>query len=222
MTRVDHRKPPARAARRQQRERAGRTPRPHKAKRSRGAIGAAVAVGLAMVAAFAFVLTRGPANEAPADGLQLGSGTDNGAAAPPAPSTTGPETKADRQPPSATAPKTTPKAQVTTTTVDTGPTSPKFKRGQWIAMLDKYPADAGDMAKATAEKITRAGIPAKAMLVDGQYPGLTTSSLTPLTGTWVIYLGPGTSSEQILDLCLDPRTQAAYQSACPTYEPAAG
>ena len=31
---------------------------------------------------------------------------------------------------------------------------------------------------------------------------------------------PGTSSEQMLNLCLDPRTQAAYQSPCPTYEPA--
>jgi len=87
-------------------------------------------------------------------------------------------------------------------------------------MLDKYPADAGETAKETAAKITRAGIPAKAMLVDGQYPGLTTSSLTPVTGTWMVYLGPGTSSEQMLNLCLDPRTQAAYQSPCPTYEPA--
>jgi hypothetical protein len=178
-----------------------------------------------MVAAFAFILTRGPATETPANGLQVGSGTDDGAAAPPASTTeaTGPPTKADRQPPSAAAPKASPKTtQPSTPPVDTGPVSPKFRRGQWIAVLDKWPASAGDAAKATAAKITRGGIPAKAMLVDGQYPGLTTSSLTPVTGTWVVYLGPGTSSDQILDLCLDPRTQAAYQSACPTYEPAAG
>ena len=43
------------------------------------------------------------------------------------------------------------------------------------------------------------------MLVDGQYPGITNSSLAPVTGTWVVYLGPGTSSEQILNLCLDPK-----------------
>jgi len=227
VTRVDHRKPPARAARRHQRPTAGRNApvaRPRKAQRSRSAIGAAVVASLAMVAVFAFILTRGTSSETPADGLRMGSGTDSGAAAPAAPtaSATGSASKADRKPPvSATAPKPTVKAESSTPPpVNTGPVSPKFKHGQWIAMLDKYPADAGDTAKETAAKITRAGIPAKAMLVDGQYPGLTNSSLTPVTGTWVVYLGPGTSSEQMLNLCLDPRTQAAYQSPCPTYEPA--
>ena len=179
---------------------------------------------LAMVAVFAFILTRGTDSDSPADGLRMGSGTDNGAAAPAEPTTsaTGSVTKADRKPPvSAAAPNPTAQAKTTTPpAVNTGPTSPKFKQNQWIAMLDKYPADAGQMAKDTATKITRAGIPAKAMLVDGQYPGITNSSLAPVTGTWVVYLGPGTSSEQILNLCLDRRTQAAYQSACPTYEPA--
>jgi hypothetical protein len=82
--------------------------------------------------------------------------------------------------------------------------------------------DADKSAKAAASKLTLAGIPAKAMLVDGQYPGLTnSSSMTPVTNTWVVYLGPGTSSAQMLNVCLDPRTQAAYSSpACPTYEPA--
>lgn len=177
---------------------------------------------LAMVAVFAFILTRGTASDSPADGLRMGSGTDNGAAAPaePTASASGGATKADRKPPVSAA-KPTAKAQTTTPpAVNTGPTSPKFKQGQWIAMLDKYPAEAGQMAKDTATKITRAGIPAKAMLVDGQYPGITNSSLAPVTGTWVVYLGPGTSSEQILNLCIDPRTQAAYQSACATYEPA--
>jgi hypothetical protein len=178
-----------------------------------------------MVAVFAFILTRGTSTETPADGLRMGSGTDSGAAAPAAPtaSATGSVSKADRKPPvSATAPKPTVKAQPTTPPpVNTGPVSPKFKHGQWIAVLDKYTGgDAGDAAKETATRITRAGIPAKAMLADGQYPGLTNSSLTPITGTWLVYLGPGTSSEQMLNLCLDPRTQAAYPSPCPTYEPA--
>ena len=106
--------------------------------------------------------------------------------------------------------------------MDTGPTAPKFKKGQWIAVLDKYPANAGQGAKDAAAKITRAGIPAKAMLADGQYPGLANSSLTPITGTWIVYLGPGTSSAQVLNLCQDPRTQAVYPTPCPTYEPAAG
>lgn len=226
MTRVDHRKPPARAARKHQRPADGRndgyerTGRPRKAQRSRSAIGAAIVASLAMVAVFAFIITRGTASDTPADGLRMGSGTDSGAAAAPAPSPSGSSTKADRKPP-ASAPKSTVKAETTTPPpVNTGPTSPKFKPGQWIAVLDKYTGDAGDMAKQTATKITRAGIPAKAMLANGQYPGLTNSSLTPITGTWLVYLGPGTSSEQMLNLCLDPRTQAAYPSPCPTYEPA--
>ncbi|GAA3128279.1 hypothetical protein GCM10010530_56810 [Kribbella aluminosa] len=149
----------------------------------------------------------------------MGSGTDDGAAAPTA-SASGSVTKADRKPPVS---QTQPTVKVQTTTVppvNTGPESPKFKHGEWIAVLDKYPADAGDTAKATATKVTRAGIPAKAMLVSGQYRGLTDSSLAPITGTWVVYLGPGSSSEQMVTLCQDPRTQAAYPSPCPTYEPA--
>ncbi|NUR94995.1 MAG: hypothetical protein HOV67_07000 [Kribbellaceae bacterium] len=213
MTRADHRK--------------------RKAQRSRSAVSAGIVAGLALTAVFGYILTRGSAEGPAADGLRMGSGTDNGAAAP-AQSATGSATKGDRKPPVAattkptvTQPSTQPstkastKAQtVTPPPVNTGPTSPKFKHGQWIAVLDKYPADAEQSARDTATRVTRAGIPAKAMFVNGQYPGLTDSSLTPVTGTWVVYLGPGSSSAQILNLCQDPRTQAAYSSACPTYEPA--
>lgn len=179
-----------------------------------------------MVAIFGFILTRGSSGDPPADGLRLGSGTDNGAAAPAAPTASGSATKADRKPPASSA---APRAKASTTTpeVNTGPVSPKFKRGQWIAVIDKYPTDVGmaadQSAKDTAATLTRAGIPAKAMLVNGQYPGLTnSSSMTPVTNTWVVYLGPGSSSAQMLNLCMDPRTQAAYSNpACPTYEPAA-
>ncbi len=100
-----------------------------------------------------------------------------------------------------------------------------FKRGQWIAVLDKYPTDVGmqadQLAKGAAAKLIAAGVPAKAMLVDGQYPGIANSSLEPITGTWVLYLGPGTTSQQMENLCSAPKTQRAYNSpACPTYEPA--
>lgn len=212
MTRADHRK--------------------RKAQRSRSAVSAGIVAGLALAAVFGYILTRGTPQGPAADGLRMGSGTDSGAVAP-AQSATGSATKGDRKPPVAattnptttqpTHPTTQPSVKAQTATppaVDTGPTSPKFKHGQWIAVLDKYPADAEQSARDTATRVTRAGIPAKAMFVNGQYPGLTDSSLTPVTGTWVVYLGPGTSSAQILNLCQDPRTQAAYPSACPTYEPA--
>lgn len=231
MTRVDHRKPPARAARKQQKAaaRQGSAPvRSRKAQRSHSAVGAAIVATLAIVAVFAFILTRGTSPDPAADGLRMGSGTDNGAAGPPAAGTspTGGASKGDRKPPvsnSGTKPtvKPTTKAQTTTPpAVDTGPVAPRFKKGEWIAVLDKYPANAGQAAKDAAAKITRAGIPAKAMLADGQYPGLANSSLTPITGTWIVYLGPGASSAQVLNLCQDPRTQAVYQTPCPTYEPA--
>jgi hypothetical protein len=231
VTRVDHRKPPARVARKQQKTAATRdksAERPRKAQRSHSAIGAAVVAAAAMVAVFGFILTRGTSDDPPADGLRMGSGTDSGAAAPPAPTAgaSGSASNADRQPlASTTAPKA--KEQKTTPQVDTGPVSPKFKRGQWIVVIDKYPTDVGmpadQSAKATAATLTRAGLPAKAMLVNGQYPGITnSSSMTPVINTWIVYLGPGSSSAQVLNLCLDPRTQAAYSSpACPTYEPAA-
>jgi hypothetical protein len=228
VTPVDHRKPPARAARKERRTAARRNAPPvrkRKAQRSRSAISAGIVAGLALAAVFGYILTRGTNGGPTADGLRMGSGTDNGAAAPAA-SASGSATKGDRKPPvSATKPTVTQSAQpkvqtVTPPAVNTGPTSPKFKHGQWIAVLDKYPADAEQAARNMATTITRAGIPTKAMLVNGQYPGLTDSSLTPVTGTWVVYLGPGTSSAQMLNLCQDPRTQAASAGPCPTYEPA--
>ena len=242
MTGVDHRRPPARAARKQQTtaRRSAPAVRSRKSQRSHSAVGAAIVAGLALVAVFVFILTRGTSPDPSADGLRLGSGTDNAGAAPAVPtaSATGSATKGDRKPPasnsaasSSAAPnstgKPTTKAQPTTPPpVNTGPVSPKFKHGEWIAVLDKYQADAGQgdagqAAKDTAAAVARAGIPAKAMLVDGQYPGLTNSTLTPVTGTWVVYLGPGATSEQVLKLCQDPRTQKAHPSlSCPTYEPA--
>jgi hypothetical protein len=178
-----------------------------------------------MVAVFAFILTRGASTPTADESLRSGAAADGGAApsapvqsADPSPSVN--TSKADRKPPaSSTAPKVKSSA-----TPDTGPTSPAFKRGQWIVMIDKYPTDVGmeadQLAKATAVRLITAGIPAKAMLVDGQYPGITNSSLEPVTDTWVVYLGPGKSSGQMLDLCSAPKTQAAYSNTCPTYEPA--
>ncbi|MFI6831496.1 hypothetical protein ACIBG5_30645 [Kribbella sp. NPDC050241] len=184
----------------------------------------------AMLAVFAFILTRGSAGPTTDDGLRTGA-VPNGAAAPaeggatasPDPEPSAGTAKADRKPPPSTP---APKARATTPAVNTGPTSPAFKRGQWIAVLDKYPTDVGleadTVAKGTAAKLIAAGVPAKAMLVNGQYPGLADSSMEPMTDSWVVYLGPGSSSEQVLEVCSAPRTQKAYSNpACPTYEPAA-
>lgn len=245
MTPVDHRKPPAHGVRKHKAPprrseptrrdaaprpegsaRRGDAPprRPRKAQRSHSAVGAAIVAVAALAAVFAFILTRGSStSQESGDGLRLGTGLDSSAAAPSAPVATDDATsKADRNPPAPTTSKAAPK---TSAPVNTGATSPVFKPGQWIAVLDKYNADAGmdaeQLAKAQAVKMIKSGIQAKAMLVDGQYPGFANSSMEPVTNTWVLYLGPGTSSEQMLNFCAAPKTQRAYNNpACPTYEPA--
>ncbi|WP_433167257.1 hypothetical protein [Kribbella sp. CA-247076] len=249
MTPVDHRRPPARTARSQHRSpsRSHKSPSrsqhkspprqraetrqstSHRPQRSHSAVGAAIVAAAAMVAVFAFILTRGSSTPPVEEGFRIGAAADGGSApsAPgvaakssdPSPSVN--TAKADRKPPVSSVP---PKAKATATP-NTGPATPAFKRGQWIVVMEKYPTDVGmdaeQLAKATAIKMITAGVPAKAMLVDGQYPGIANSSMQPVLDTWMVYLGPGTSAAAMGDLCATPKTQAAYSNtACPTFEPA--
>ncbi|MEU4392888.1 hypothetical protein [Kribbella sp. NPDC023855] len=205
---------------------AGRSGR-KKSKGSRTAAGAAIVAGAAVVATVAFVLTNGnssppqtagdpPPVVAPQSSAPTTSKSSEGNPAPAAAKTA----KADRKPPPPT--QTT---AATSATPNTGLASPVFKRGQWIAVIDKYPTDAGmeadQLAKQLAGKLIAAGVPAKAMLLQGQYPGVADSSLQPESDAWVVYLGPVATSAAALDVCQAPKTQAVYPSlACPTYEPA--
>ncbi|MDX6261760.1 MAG: hypothetical protein QOH84_3448 [Kribbellaceae bacterium] len=201
-----------------------------KSKRSHAAVGAAIVAGTAMVATFAFILTNGNssstpqsgANPIPAPQTSAPPKTKSAAAAPAAVNTI----KADRKPPAAK-PSTAKTTETrTSATPNTGPTTPVFRRGQWIAVLDKYPTDAGmdaeQLAKQLAAKLIAAGVPGRAMLLNGQYPGIANSSLEPETGEWVVYLAALPSAEAALNLCQAPKTQATHPNiACPTYEPAA-
>ncbi|MEV6415548.1 hypothetical protein [Kribbella sp. NPDC051718] len=204
-----------------------------KSKRSTAAVGAAIIAIAAVVATSAFILTNGgssPQSEGnppiPAPATSAPPKTESGAA-PAAISTI----KADRKPPAVkpTAPKPT-VAKTTTTktsaTPNTGPATPVFRRGQWIAVLDKYPTDAGmdaeQLAKELAAKLITAGVPGRAMFLNGQYPGIANSSLEPETDAWVVYLSALPSAEAALNLCQAAKTQAVHSNiACPTYEPAA-
>jgi hypothetical protein len=204
-----------------------------KSKGSTAAVGAAIIAGAAVVATFVFVLTNGgsstPQSGNPPVPAPHTSATPKtkGAAAPAAVSTV----KADRKPPAPkpTAPKPT-VAKTTTTktsaTPNTGPATPVFRRGQWIAVLDKYPTDAGmdaeQVAKEVAAKLIAAGVPGRAMFLNGQYPGIANSNLEPETDEWVVYLAALPSAEAAFNLCTAPKTQAIHSNiACPTYEPAA-
>ncbi|MET7279967.1 hypothetical protein ABZS29_17155 [Kribbella sp. NPDC005582] len=191
--------------------------------RSRSAVGAAIVATAAIAGTSAFILTRGE-SAPPADVPVRAASVPDSAASTPTPSAHPTvASKADRKPPSSrSAAKAT-----TSAPPDTGPTSPRFKPGQWIAVLDKFSSDvgpdAGQVAQAAAARVISAGVPAKAMLVNGQYPGIANSSGDAMLNTWVVYLGPGATSAQMLDLCSAPKTQRAYKSpACPTYEPAVG
>ncbi|TCO14990.1 hypothetical protein EV644_119103 [Kribbella orskensis] len=177
--------------------------------------------GAAMVATFAFIITNGTSSSPPADESQppLPAASTPVSAPPkqsakPAPAAS--TAKADRKPPATVKSAAPP---------NTGPVSPAFKRGQWIAVLDTYPTDAGleadTLAKNLAAKLIAEGVPAKALWAKGQYPGLASSSGVAVSDAWVVYLGPSSTSEGALDLCLAPKTQQAYtNAACPTYEPA--
>jgi hypothetical protein len=196
--------------------------------RSRATIGAVLVAGVAIAAAAAYILTNGSSappqagsNPPPVLAPQTTAPPTTDAGSNPAPAAAK-TARADRKP--VVAPKTT--AARTSATPNTGPASPVFKRGQWISVIDTYSTDAGmnaaELAKGLAGKLIAAGVPARAMLLDGQYPGIANSNLEPETDAWVVYLAPLASSEAALQLCQDPKTQAAHSNlACPTYEPAA-
>lgn len=213
MPHLDHRKP----------TRAARSRWTGKPKWSHSAIGAAVVAGAGMVAAFAFIITNGtpsesPSGSAPNAGRDV-AGTSTTPSGQPN-SNPVPSGKADRSP--AVSQKASPPAP------NTGPQSPRFKAGQWIVMLDSYSTDSGmdadqvaHAAKALAGQLITAGVPAKAMLANGQYPGLADGSLRAMTNTWVVYLGPFATAEAGYDLCVAPKTQKIHPGvSCPTYEPA--
>jgi hypothetical protein len=195
--------------------------RKKKPERSRTAVGAAIVATAAIAGVSAFILTQGGSKPSTDDTVRAASVPDSAASTPTPSAHPTVASKADRKPPASRS-----VAKPTTTAPpNTGPSSPAFKRGQWITVLDKYTSDTGldasEVAKNTAAKIIAAGVPAKAMLVDGQYPGFANSSGEPVLDTWVVYLGPGTSSAQMVNLCAAPKTQRAYDNpACPTYEPA--
>jgi hypothetical protein len=185
-----------------------------------------------MVAAFAFIITNGNSDSTTDDSIRTGSlpQASTPAALPksnPAPSVS--SGKADRKPATGKTSTRTGTGTGTTKSVappNTGADSPTFRRGQWIAIIDSYPSDAGmpaaQLAKGMAAKMIAAGVPAKALLANGQYPGLANSSFEPVRDTWFVYLGPVDSAETANTLCTSAKTKRAYGSllACPTHEPA--
>lgn len=182
-----------------------------------------------MVAIFAFILTNGTSGSSTTDdSARTGAPAQSSTPSTRPKANPGPSTatgKADRKPP--VSQKTTAtKPSKSATTPNTGSQSPTFHRGQWIALVDSFPSDAGlpadQLAKSMAAKMIAAGVPAKALLAAGQYPGLANSNFEPIRDTWIVYLGPVSSAEVATKLCASPKTQQAHGGflACPTFEPA--
>ncbi|QNE21568.1 hypothetical protein F1D05_31155 [Kribbella qitaiheensis] len=183
-----------------------------------------------MVATFAFILTNGNSGSSTTDGnLRSGSLAQPSTPASQPKANTAPSTasgKADRNPPArkTTTGKTT--AGKPAATPNTGSQSPAFRRGQWIALVDSFTTDSGvqadQLARSMAGKMIAAGVPAKALLAAGQYPGLANSSFEPIRDTWIVYLGPVSSAAAANTLCTSSKTQRAHGGflACPTFEPA--
>lgn len=170
----------------------------------------------ALVGALVFTLFRGD---------DTASSAGDGTAAAPAPPPVSPGTPAMRS----SRPMASPTRPVTTTRrsvpADPAAGSPKFRAGQWIALIDTYPTDGGLPAEQTAKELAgqlaAAGVGAKALLADGQYPGLAKGDGTRLRDAWIVYVGPSRTSAAARNICAASKTQQVYSSpACPTFEPA--
>ncbi|ONI76520.1 hypothetical protein BWI15_04210 [Kribbella sp. ALI-6-A] len=191
-------------------------------KRSHAAVGAAVVAVTAVIGTLAFVLTNGSSPEAGS-----GTGTSRDSVAPSAPggndpAPAAPSTAKNGRKPAVPSSET---STTTSTTPNTGPESPTFRAGQWIVVLDTYPTDAGmaadQLAKSLAGKLINSGVPARALRASGQYPGLADAGGDPMTDTWIVYLGPATSSAAAVNACSSPKVQKVHaNNACPSYEPA--
>ncbi|TCN34601.1 fibronectin type III domain protein [Kribbella orskensis] len=109
-------------------------------------------------------------------------------------------------------------------TIGTGPDSPAFAAGQWIALVDSYPAGSGvaeQTARDLAARLKAGGVPAQVLNATGQYPGLTNTSRQPLRDAWVVYVGPAGAADQAATLCRSEAARKVFPgAACITFQPA--
>lgn len=108
-----------------------------------------------------------------------------------------------------------------------GADSPVFAAGQWVAVVELYPTDNGvtseDAARDLAGRLATAGMPSGVLLARGQYPGIIDPNGVPLRNAWVVYIGPGTSADQVQRLCIDKAKKTIDPLAfCVPRQPATG
>ncbi|QNE21550.1 fibronectin type III domain-containing protein [Kribbella qitaiheensis] len=104
-----------------------------------------------------------------------------------------------------------------------GPDTPAFAPGGWIAAIELQPGATGiaeQTAKDLAAQLKGGGVDAKVLHAAGQYPGIFRANKAPMSDDWVVYLGPGSSSDQVKAACQSAKVQAIHKSPCLTYQPA--
>ena len=117
-------------------------------------------------------------------------------------------------------------SQTASIPVSPGADSPAFAAGQWVAVVELYPTDDGvtaeNAARDLARRLATAGVPSGVLLARGQYPGITDPNNLPLKNAWAVYIGPGTSPDQVQGLCLDKAKKIDSLALCAPRQPATG
>ncbi len=107
-----------------------------------------------------------------------------------------------------------------------GADSPVFAAGQSVAVVELYPTDNGvtseNAARDLAGRLAAEGVPSGVLLARGQYPGITDPNNRPLQNAWVVYIGPGTSADQVQRLCIDKGKKVDPLALCAPRQPATG
>lgn len=107
-----------------------------------------------------------------------------------------------------------------------GADSPVFVAGQWVAVVELFPTDAGisaeNAARDLARRLATAGLPSGVILARGQYPGLIDTNHAPLNNVWVVYVGPRGSPDQVQGPCSDTAKKIDPSALCAPRQPATG
>jgi hypothetical protein len=117
-------------------------------------------------------------------------------------------------------------SQTPSVSVTPGADSPLFVAGQWVAVVELFPTDAGISAETAArdlaQQLAAAGLPSGVLRANGQYAGLIDTNHVRLNNVWVVYVGPGSSPDQVQGACSDKAKKIDPRALCAPRQPATG
>jgi len=118
--------------------------------------------------------------------------------------------KADRNPPATKPSLPAPKHRAESPR--SGPVS-FFDRPYWTAIRPMPVWPPGPARPGTGRQADHRRRPGEGDARGRPVPGLSTSDHKPITDTWLVYLGPTTSVETALDLCVSSKTQSVHATS---------